>query len=87
MKLYIYGYLNRVRSSSRLEREAHRNIEGYLALARPEAWLQDHRLHPDGRVIRNIGPTNQTFRLACYPALRYALRTVISAAGGVARNR
>src|SRR5271154_7322917 len=27
LKLYIYGYLNRVRSSRRLEREARRNIE------------------------------------------------------------
>jgi transposase len=27
LKLYIYGYLNRVRSSRRLEAEAHRNIE------------------------------------------------------------
>jgi len=27
LKLYIYGYLNRVRSSRRLEKEAHRNIE------------------------------------------------------------
>ena len=27
LKLYIYGYLNRVRSSRRLETECHRNIE------------------------------------------------------------
>jgi transposase len=27
LKLYIYGYLNRVQSSHRLEREAGRNVE------------------------------------------------------------
>jgi transposase len=27
LKLYIYGYLNRVRSSRRLEAECHRNVE------------------------------------------------------------
>ena len=27
LKLYVYGYLNRVQSSRRLEREAQRNIE------------------------------------------------------------
>jgi transposase len=26
LKLYIYGYLNRVRSSRRLEPETHRNV-------------------------------------------------------------
>lgn len=27
LKLYIYGYLNRIRSSRALERETHRNVE------------------------------------------------------------
>ncbi len=27
LRLYIYGYLNRVRSSRRLEKEANRNVE------------------------------------------------------------
>ena len=35
LKLYIYGYLNRVRSSRRLEAETHRNIE--------VIWLLRHR--------------------------------------------
>src|SRR3981081_4378491 len=42
LKLYIYGYLNRVRSSRRLEMESHRNIE-VIWLLKPEAGLQDHR--------------------------------------------
>ncbi len=38
LKLYIYGYLNRIRSSRRLEAEAHRNIEViWLLRAAPEA--------------------------------------------------
>jgi transposase len=32
LKLYIYGYLNRVRSSRRLEMECHRNIEAARAI-------------------------------------------------------
>lgn len=42
LKLYIYGYVNRVRSSRRLEAEAHRNIE--------VTWLLRH-LTPDVRTI------------------------------------
>lgn len=32
IKLYIYGYSNRVRSRRSLEKEAHRNIEGIRLL-------------------------------------------------------
>jgi transposase len=42
LKLYIYGYLNRVQSSRRLEREAQRNVEVMWLTGRlvPD---QDHR--------------------------------------------
>src|ERR1700690_3719873 len=36
LKLYVYGYLNRVRSSRRLEREAQRNIEVIWLLRGPK---------------------------------------------------
>src|SRR5947199_10867393 len=42
LKLYIYGYLNRVQSSRRLEREAGRNVE--------VMWLTG-RLVPDHKTI------------------------------------
>ena len=34
LKLYIYGYLNRVQSSRRLEKECHRNVELMWLLGR-----------------------------------------------------
>src|SRR5215471_19327309 len=42
LKLYIYGYLNRIQSSRRLERETQRNVELSLttATARRSPWLQ-----------------------------------------------
>src|SRR5208337_3882936 len=45
LKLYIYGYLNRVQSSRRLEREAGRNVE--------VMWLTG-RLAPDHKTIANF---------------------------------
>jgi len=54
LKIYIYGYLNRVQSSRRLEREAQRNIE--------LMWLTA-RLAPDFKTIadfrRKNGPAIQ----------------------------
>jgi transposase len=41
LKLYIYGYLNRVQSSRRLEREAGRNLEVMWLSAYPENIARD----------------------------------------------
>lgn len=49
LKLYIYGYLNRVQSSRRLEREAARNLE--------VIWLLG-RLIPDDKVIADFRKDN-----------------------------
>ena len=49
LKLYIYGYLNRVQSSRRLEREAGRNVE--------VMWLVG-RLVPDHKTIANFRKDN-----------------------------
>ncbi|MCP5075519.1 MAG: IS1182 family transposase [Rhodobacteraceae bacterium] len=50
LKLYIYGYLNRVRSSRRLEAEAKRNIE--------VIWLM-RRLTPDFKTIADFRRDNR----------------------------
>ncbi len=49
LKLYIYGYLNRVQSSRRLERESGRNVE--------VMWLTG-RLTPDHKTIANFRKDN-----------------------------
>jgi transposase len=49
LKLYIYGYLNRVQSSRRLEREAGRNVE--------VMWLTG-RLVPDHKTIADFRKEN-----------------------------
>jgi transposase len=46
LKLYIYGYLNRVQSSRRLEREAGRNVEVMWLLGR---LIPDHKTVADFR--------------------------------------
>jgi transposase len=58
VKLYIYGYLYRLRSSRRLEQETHRNVE--------LMWLLK-KLRPDHKTIadfrkNNLGPLRQVCR-------------------------
>jgi hypothetical protein len=48
LKLHIYGYLNRVRSSRRLEAEANRNLEVIWLLRHLK---QDHRRLPPIRAF------------------------------------
>ena len=49
LKIYIYGYLNRIQSSRRLERECHRNLE--------LMWLTG-RLAPDFKTIADFRRDN-----------------------------
>jgi transposase len=49
LKIYIYGYLNRIQSSRRLEREAQRNVE--------LMWLTE-RLAPDFKTIADFRKDN-----------------------------
>ena len=57
LKIYIYGYLNRVQSSRRLEREAQRNVE--------LVWLTG-RLMPDFKTIADFRKDNgEAIRTAC----------------------
>lgn len=49
LKLFIYGYLNRTRSSRRLEKETHRNVE--------VIWLME-KLRPDHKTIAEFRRRN-----------------------------
>jgi len=61
LKVYVYGYLNRIQSSRRLEREAQRNVE--------LVWLTG-RLMPDFKTIAD-------FRRDNGPAIRTACREFV----------
>ncbi|QBF29091.1 IS1182 family transposase [Pseudomonas tructae] len=57
LKIYIYGYLNRIQSSRRLEREAERNVE--------LMWLVG-RLAPDFKTIADFrGDNGKAIRSVC----------------------
>src|SRR3954464_10446400 len=62
LKIYIYGYLNRIQSSRRLERECQRNVE--------LMWLTG-RLAPDFKTIAD-------FRRDSGAAIRNACRSFVS---------
>ena len=51
LKLYIYGYLNRVQSSRRLEREAGRNVEVMWLTGR---LVPDHKTIADCRIFCQV---------------------------------
>lgn len=56
LKLYVYGYLNEVRTSRRLEREARRNVE--------LLWLLN-RLRPDFKTIADFRKNNRRAIVGC----------------------
>jgi transposase len=67
LKLYVYGYLNRVNTSRRLERECQRNIE--------LMWLV-RRLHPDFKTIADFRKDNgAAIRGACRAFIEFCRQT------------
>ncbi len=76
LKIYIYGYLNRIQSSRRLEREAQRNIE--------LMWLVS-RLAPDFKTIADFRKENgQAIRNVCRQFVILCHRLDMFAGGEVA---
>jgi transposase len=74
LKLYLYGYLNQVQSSRRLEREAGRNTE--------LMWLLG-KLAPDFKTIADFRRDNgQALRAAC-AAFVTVCRSIGLLTGGV----
>ena len=59
LKIYVYGYINQIASSRRLERETHRNVE--------LMWLTG-RLTPDFKTIADFRKDNCQWR-AEFPQL------------------
>ena len=73
LKIYVYGYLNRVQSSRRLEREAQRNLE--------LIWLTG-RLAPDFKTIADFRRDNgEAIRKVCQ-----RVRAAVPRAGAVQRG-
>ena len=64
LKLFVYGYLNSIRSSRVLEKECHRNVE--------VMWLMK-QLAPDHNTIANFRRDNQKSHPAGFQAYRFLL--------------
>ena len=64
LKLYLYGYLNRVRSSRRLERECRRNLELMWLL---EGLVPSYRTIAEFRRVNGnaLGAANRDFVMLC----------------------
>ena len=76
LKLYVYGYLNRVQSSRRLEREAGRNVE--------VMWLTG-RLAPDHKTIADFRKDNGTaIRKVCSQFIELCRRIGLLSVASVA---
>src|ERR1700730_4247194 len=76
LKIYVYGYLNRVQSSRRLERECQRNIE--------LVWLTG-RLMPDFKTIADFRKDNgEAIRKVCREFVVLCRRLELFSAASVA---
>src|SRR5476651_968757 len=76
LKIYVYGYLNRVQSSRRLERECQRNIE--------LVWLTG-RLMPDFKTIADFRKDNgEAIRKVCREFVVLCRRLELFSEAGVA---
>jgi Transposase and inactivated derivatives len=76
LKIYVYGYLNRVQSSRRLERECQRNIE--------LVWLTG-RLMPDFKTVADFRKDNgEAIRKVCREFVLLCRRLELFSEGSVA---
>lgn len=66
LKLYLYGYLNQITSTRKLEKECHRNLE--------VMWLME-RLSPDFKTIADFRKDNgQAIKQACRSLIQFCRR-------------
>jgi transposase len=79
LKVYIYGYLNRLQSSRRLEREAQRNVE--------RMWLTG-RLAPDFKTIADFRKDHgEAIRKVCREFVLLCRRLKLFTDGIVGQNQ